>query len=682
MATAAEIPRRVLNGGDLFRMKWVSDPQIRKDGSAVAYVRQSNDIRSDRQTQSISIVNVTTGAEMPVGDAAGLYSAPRWAPDGQRLAYLFAAEGGRSQIYVHSMLTGTEHAVTGVRELPRDIAWSPDGHAIAFVMFVPEPDPTLGAAPEKPDGASWAEPLKIITDLNYRIDGEGYARHGYSHLFVIAAEGGTPRQLTFGPFSETGPLSWSPDGRYVLLAGSRREDWKREPMDWSRHVPVNLNILRVEVSDGHMESLTDRTGPFGSAVYSPKGPQIAYLGFDDRCLGHQNVRLQIMDSDGGNSYSIGDSLDRSINSMAWAPDGRSLYIGYVDRGITKIAQVTLDGRVAPVATNLAQSNRPNLPFSGGQFSVASNDAIAYTGGSPDRPARLYVRRDGETLALIDPNDGLFSGLKTGDTTSLPVISSFDQRAIDAWVITPPDFDPEKKYPLILEIHGGPYLSYGPVFATDLQLYAAAGYIVVFANPRGSNSRGEEFANLIHYDYPNHDFDDLMSVVDAAIQRGSVDVRNLFVTGSSGGGTLTAWIVGSTHRFRAAAAQRPLTNWASWILTADMYSYAAFYWFSKMPWEDPDDYWRHSPLSRVGRVTTPTLLVAGSADLRANAGQAEQFYQALQLRHVPTALVEIPGSSHFLMRPSQMAAQSSAILAWFERYKQVDETSDLSITGSG
>jgi Tol biopolymer transport system component len=212
MATAVDIPRRVLNGGDLFRMKWVSDPQIRKDGSAVAYVLKSNDIRSDRQTQSIRIINVTSGAERPVGEAPGQYSTPRWAPDGQRLAYLFAVETGRPQIYAHSMLTGTEHAITGVSEIPRDIAWSPDGHSIAFVMFVPEPDPTLGAAPEKPAGASWAEPLKIITDLNYRIDGEGYARQGYSHLFVVSAEGGTPQQLTFGLSAKQAPCHGRPTG--------------------------------------------------------------------------------------------------------------------------------------------------------------------------------------------------------------------------------------------------------------------------------------------------------------------------------------------------------------------------------------------------------------------------------------------------------------------------------------
>ena len=668
---AAEIPRRVLNGSDLFTMQWVSDPQIRKDGSAVAYVRKSNDIQTDRPTQAITIVSVATGAQTQVGNQPGLYSSPRWAPDGQRLAYLLAVEGGRPQIYVRSVLSGTEHAVTSLSETPRDLAWSPDAHSIAFVMFVPEPDPTLGAAPEKPAGASWAEPLKIITDLNFRIDGEGYARHGYSHVFVVSAEGGVPRQITFGSFSETGPLSWSPDGSHILLAGNRRDDWEREPVDWSRHVPVNLNVFRVQVGDGHMDQLTDRTGPFGSATYAPNGSRIAYLGFDDRRLGSQNVQLQIMDSDGRNSRSISQAFDRSINSMAWAADGRSLYIAYVDAGVTKIARMSLDGRMTPVADHLAQSNRPNLPFSGGEFSVASNDTVAYTGGNPNRPTALNLERNGKALLLTHLNDELFSRVKVGHTTALPVISSFDKRDIDAWEITPPDYDPNKRYPLVLEIHGGPYLSYGPVFATDLQLYAAAGYIVVFANPRGSSSRGEEFANLIHYDYPNHDFDDLMSVVDAAVLRGSVDAHNLFVTGSSGGGTLTAWIVGSTHRFRAAAAQRPLTNWTSWILTADMYSYGVYYWFNQMPWEDPDGYWRHSPLSRVGNVTTPTLLVAGTADLRATASQAEQFYQALQLRHVPTELVEIPGASHFLMRPSQLAAQSSAILAWFDRFKQVD-----------
>jgi dipeptidyl aminopeptidase/acylaminoacyl peptidase len=266
------------------------------------------------------------------------------------------------------------------------------------------------------------------------------------------------------------------------------------------------------------------------------------------------------------------------------------------------------------------------------------------------------------------NSELLTEVSIGKLSSLPVKSSTDGRSIDAWELLPPNFDPAKKYPLILEIHGGPYASYGPTFSADYQLYAAAGYIVVYGNPRGSTSYGEEFANTIYNNYPSHDYDDLMSIVDAAIQRGGVDADNLFVTGSSGGGVLTSWIVGNTHRFRAAVTQRPVINWTSWLLTTDMSAFGARYWFKKMPWEDQQTYWKLSPLSLVGNVTTPTMVLVGLSDLRTTVGEAEQYYHALQMRRVPTELYEIPGAAHVLMRPSQLAEQSTAIIEWFERYR--------------
>jgi dipeptidyl aminopeptidase/acylaminoacyl peptidase len=252
---------------------------------------------------------------------------------------------------------------------------------------------------------------------------------------------------------------------------------------------------------------------------------------------------------------------------------------------------------------------------------------------------------------------------------LPVTSSVDGRPIGAWLVTPPEFDATKKYPLILEIHGGPYAAYGPTFATDMQLYASAGYVVLYTNPRGSTSYGEEFANLIQHNYPSNDYDDLMSAVDAAIAAGFVDADRLYVTGGSGGGILTAWIVGKTNRFKAAAAQKPVINWASTVLTTDVATYMPKYWFAKPPWEDPDSYWRRSPLSLVGSVTTPTLVVVGDRDFRTPVSDSEQYYQALQLKGVPTALVKVPDASHggLAARPSQSAARVAAILAWFGKY---------------
>jgi dipeptidyl aminopeptidase/acylaminoacyl peptidase len=291
-------------------------------------------------------------------------------------------------------------------------------------------------------------------------------------------------------------------------------------------------------------------------------------------------------------------------------------------------------------------------------------------GDAASPPDIGVVRAGKVQRLTNLNEDLFAARTLARVEPLAVTSSFDKKPIDAWVVTPPNFDPSRKYPLILEIHGGPFSAYGPVFSTDDQLYAAAGYVVVYANPRGSTSYGDEFANTIDKNYPSHDYDDLMSVVDAAIAKGSVDANHLYVTGGSGGGALTAWIVGKTDRFRAAAAQKPVINWASEVLTTDGYNFMATAWFGKMPWEDPEGYWKRSPLSLVGNVKTPTLVVVGTDDHRTPPSEAEQFFDALQLRQVPTALIQVPGASHggLAERPSQSGAKARAILAWFDRFK--------------
>ena len=654
-------PSHVFEGRDIFGLQWVEDPQIRPDGRAVAYVRMSYDIMSDRPRSSLWLMDVDSGTQVPIASGPGAHVSPRWSPDGKRLAYVSSSEGGHPQLFVRWMQTGEVARITDLTEAPSGLAWSPDGRSIAFIMLIPDDKPKLGTAPEKPEGATWAEPLTVITDVTYRADGEGYLTPGYSHAFVVSADGGSPRQLTFGAYNEDGPLSWAPDSRSLLLSGNRNENWRLDS--------VSSQIYRVSVADATLTALTSRTGPFRQPQASPDGAKIAYLGFDDRQLGYQNVRVYVMDADGRNSHSLTDDLDRTVDAIQWSADGRGLYIRYVDHGVTKVARLALNGHLEPVATGLT-GGELDRPYSGGEFSVAGNGAVAFTSGDPTHPADLAVLRGGKVSRLTRLNTELFTDKKLGEVKPLAVTSSFDKRAIDAWLVTPPAFTAGKKYPLILEIHGGPFASYGPSFSTDDQLYAAAGYVVVYANPRGSTSYGEEFANLIHHDYPSHDYDDLMSVVDAAIATGAVNPDELFVTGGSGGGVLTAWIVGKTHRFRAAVAQKPVINWASFSLTTDIVTYAPKYWFGKLPWEDPQGYWQRSPLSLVGNVSTPTLVVVGDQDFRTPVSDSEQYYEALKLRGVPTALVKVPGASHggLAARPSQSAAKASAILAWYQRYR--------------
>ena len=652
---------RTFGPRDLFGLQMASDPQVRPDGGAVAYVRVSNDIMTDSARRSIWLVDPATGLQTPLetGDAA--YMAPRWSPDGSRLAYVSAGPAG-AQLYVRWMATGRSARVAALEQTPNDIAWSPDGKSLAFTMLTLDDGRPLGSGMQKPDGAKWAEPLKVIERLTFRADGEGFLKPGYRHLFTVSADGGQPRRLTSGKFDDAGPISFTRDGKSVLFATNRADTWERDPNE--------SEIYTVGVDDGVLTRLTTRVGPDQAPSVSPDGSRIAYVGFDDaRRRGYENRRLQVMDRDGRNARMLTGGLDRSVSAPQWAADGKSLFVAYEDHGVTKLARVSLDGKVETLFAGLGGGGL-DRPYTGGQFSVGRNGLIAFTDGRPDRPAELAVWRGGRVQTVTGLNDDLMAGKSLAKVEPLAVTSSYDQKPIGAWIATPPNFDPTRKYPLILEIHGGPFAAYGPSFATDVQLYAAAGYVVVYANPRGSTSYGEAFANEIDRNYPSHDYDDLMSVVDAAIGKGFVDPARLYVTGGSGGGALTAWIVGKTDRFRAAATQKPVINWASQVLTTDAYAFMASYWFGKMPWEDPQGYWARSPLSLVGNVKTPTLVVVGDRDDRTPPSEADQYYAALQLRGVPTALVRVPGASHggIAARPSQSAGKAQAILAWFERYR--------------
>jgi acylaminoacyl-peptidase len=301
--------------------------------------------------------------------------------------------------------------------------------------------------------------------------------------------------------------------------------------------------------------------------------------------------------------------------------------------------------------------------------VSNEGVVAFTSCDAYRPADIAVAPAGsESKLLTHLNDDLLPYRELGQVEEFRYKSSYDQHEIHGWIVLPPGFDKSKKYPLILEIHGGPFANYGGRFSVEMQLYAAAGYVVVYVNPRGSTSYGDAFTAFIDQNYPSQDFDDLISGVDAVVARGYVDPRRLYVTGGSGGGILSSWIIGKTDRFQAAAVIKPVINWYSFALTSDHYNFFARYWFGKNPWEDPQVYLKRSPLSLVGNVKTPTMLMTGEEDYRTPISEAEQYYQALKLRKIDTVLVRVPESSHDIgARPSQMLAKCAYILKWFETH---------------
>jgi acylaminoacyl-peptidase len=642
---------------DIFRLEFASDPQISPDGQRVVYVRNFMDIKKDRRRSNLWIINVDGSEHRPLTSGNTSDTSPRWSPDGKRLLYLSSSEGN-PQLYCRWMDTGQTAKLAELPGEPTGLAWSPDGRQIALCMLAPESPAPLVKLPPKPAGAEWADPPRVIRQVNYRHDGKGYLRDGYHHLFLLPADGGSPRQLTTGDHEHRGTPVWTPDGQSLLITANRHAD--------AEYDPLNTEIYEVSVRDRKIRALTTRAGPDGNPVISPDGKHIAYLGFDDRRQGYQVTRLYVMHRDGSSQRVLSGKLDRDVRNPAWTRDGRGLFVQYDDRGETRLGLISLNGTVQTLADGIGGTTL-DRPYASGSFSVALDNTVAFTQTAPDQPAEVAVRRpsDKQPRRLTSLNADLLGTKKLGAVEEISYKSSHDGRAIQGWIVKPPDFDPRKKYPLILEIHGGPFANYGPRFAADMQLYAAAGYVVFYANPRGSTSYGEEFGNLIHHAYPGHDYDDLMAGVDAVLAKGYVDKDNLFVTGGSGGGVLSAWIIGKTDRFRAAVVCKPVINWYSFVLTADIYPFFTRYWFPGPPWEHAEHYLKRSPVSLVGNVKTPTMILTGEVDHRTPMSESEQYYQALKLRKVETVLVRVPGASHDIAaRPSHQMAKAAYVLQWF------------------
>jgi dipeptidyl aminopeptidase/acylaminoacyl peptidase len=647
---------------DIFELEYASDPQISPDGRRIAYVRQSNDIMTDSTRSNLWIVDSDGRNHRPLLSGRSDYSSPRWSPDGTRLAYVSDVEGSR-QLYVRWMDTGQTALVTNLQKSPQSLAWSPDGTMLAFSMQVPARTDPLAKPPDKPKGAEWAEPVKVIERVFYRMDGAGYLEPGFTHIFVVPAVGGTPRQVTSGDFNHNSPVSFTPDGSELVFSANREKDWEHDPQE--------SNVYSIRLDDGRLTQLTEREGPDGQPAVSPNGRLIAYVGFDERERGYENSLLYVMNRDGTNARALTPNLDQAVGSPVWSENSNGVFVSYDDHGMRRIAFVTLDGKLTTYEHDVSGETL-GRPYTSGSYSVAENGTYAFTTGDASSPADIAVARGGrEARTLTSLNQDLLGQRDLARIEAITWKSSHDGRTIEGWVAYPPGYEgSSRRYPLILEIHGGPHTAYGPNFAPEIQRFAAEGFVVLYANPRGSTSYGAEFALEIQNAYPGNDYDDLMSGVDALVEDGVADPDRLFVTGGSGGGVLTAWIVGKTDRFRAAVVVKPVINWASFVLTADVYPYFRKAWFTADPWVDPEQYWERSPLSLVGNVVTPTAVMTGEADYRTPSSESEQYYQALKLRKIDTALIRVPGAPHFISgRPSHMIAKTDNIMAWFRRYDE-------------
>ncbi|ALS99107.1 acyl-peptide hydrolase [Lacimicrobium alkaliphilum] len=648
---------------DIFELEYASDVQISADGSHIVYVRSSHDVMSDGNRHSLWMHELSSDKHYPLHADQYNYTKPVWSANGKKLAFV-SNRDGRNQLYVHWLEQDKNAVITQVEKGISDIRWSPDGNWLAFTMEVPAGPSEYAKSvytPKKPKGAKWAESTKIIEKARYQADGKGILEPAYRHVFVVPTTGGSARQLTEGDYQHRGPLAWVPDSSALVFSANRNKDWEYQGSE--------ANLYQISLHSAEMTELTDAPGTEYNPQFSPDGKQLAYLTRTDARVPYQNTEVALMNTSNRKTRQISEKLDRSVSDYGWQ-NSNNIVIQYDDRGKRKLAKMNLDGKLQVLTDNLSGATL-GRPYISGSFSVADNGAIAYTHGSSQRPADLGYWFKGKARQLTDLNQDLLGHKQLGQVHEIEYASSFDGEKIQGWYITPPDFDPEKTYPLLLEIHGGPHLAYGPHFSAELQRYAAEGYVVFYANHRGSSSYGERFAMLLDGKYSSReDFADHNSGVDAMIAKGFIDDRNLFIAGGSAGGIASAYAIGLTDRFNAAAITKPVINWVSKVLTADSYLGQIRNQFPGMPWDNLEHYWQRSPLSLVGNVTTPSLIMTGEADRRTPMSESEQFYQALKLRKVDAALVRVPGAPHGIAgKPSRMIAKIEHTLAWFKRYRK-------------
>ncbi|BAH37297.1 MAG TPA: S9 family peptidase [Gemmatimonas aurantiaca] len=639
-----------------------SDVQIAPDGRQLVYVRQNVDSLRDKRLRTLWTVNADGSAHRQLLPGSN-ETAPRWSPDGTQLVFRSDREGG-AQLWTMQVASGALKRLTSVARGPLGAAWSPDGKQIAFTSLVPEPALSIAQQIAPPAGATWAPPARAFDKLIYRFDGAGELERGWSQLFVVDVASGTTRQLTKGAYHVgggngrgSGVPSWSPDGKTILISANRRPDYEIESTD--------TEVMAVDVVSGDVRALTTRFGPDNRPMMSPDGQWIAFTGYDDRRLGYQNHELYVMRADGSARRSLTASYDRSVGSPVWAPDSRGLYVELNNEGETQVGYVPLAGGVPrTIARHLGNGQ---TAYEGSGYSVSRAGRVAFVTSRGNHPGGVATAAIGDSSpkVLAGMNAVLLANARMGEVEMFWTPSSHDGWRVQSWLIKPPGFDASKKYPILLEIHGGPFLGYGDRFDLEKQALAGAGYLVLYVNPRGSTSYGEKFANGIHHDYPNFDRLDLESAVDAVIAKGIVDTTRLYVAGGSGGGVLTAWITSYTHRYRAAVVEYPVINWTSWLWTADT-PRGTTTWFPGAPWDHEAQYAKRSPLSRVQFVKTPTMVLTGELDYRTPMSESEQWYSALRFRGVEAVLVKVPGEPHGIREsPSHWLQKMAYVQGWLD-----------------
>jgi dipeptidyl aminopeptidase/acylaminoacyl peptidase len=708
--------KRFITEKDLFKFTWIADPQISPDAATVAFVRVTVNEKENRYETSLFAVPAS-GAEAPRRLTSGIRdTTPRWSPDGKRIAFLRAGEkDGKTQptqIHLLDMAGGDARAITDVASGASNPVWSPDGKTIAFNSSTGVDDANRSDDPKPaPERKSDVE---VVTRAVYRANGTpGYvdATH-HAHIFTIAVTeigaGSDPsttpkqKQLTDGEFDERG-MEWAPDSSKIYFVSTRVP----EPY----YAESGAELFAMPSGGGAMTKVAGIAGGIGNLSVSPDGKRIAFVGTlrGSPIRSYSQPDLWVTDATAnGTPKNLTASYDFDIaggiggdqtaprggnrKPILWSKDGESLVVVSAEKGSANLKRVSIaSGSVAPLTEGaqdvVAFSATPDASTIAATLSTQTNindiaivDVARANGARASDGARVSEAArasDGarafqaSVRQITHLNDDLFKDIRQSEPEEI-WYKSFDEKPIQGWILKPPDFDASRKYPLILEIHGGPHSAYGNTYTHEFMWMAAKGYVVLFTNPRGSTSYGQDFGNVIQYHYPGDDYKDLMAGVDEVLRKGYVDANRLGVTGGSGGGLLTNWTITQTQRFKAAVSQRDIADWYGFWFTADFTLFQPT-WFRKAPWEDPQDFAARSPITHVANVTTPLMLVNGDADYRTPpADGGEMMFRALKYRKIPTVMVRFPRETHELSRsgePWHRVERLQHIVGWMDQWLQ-------------
>jgi len=629
--------------------EWASNPQLSPDGEEVLYSRTWINLRDDRRETDLWIVNIDGSMNRFFLNGSN----GRWSPDGAKIAFTRKGEPGGTQIFVkYQGVEGEPTQITKLEKSPGGMAWSPDGKYIAFTMHV-DADPALKptGVPKPPKGANWTEAPRVIDDVDYSQDRVGFLEKGFRQVFIVPAEGGTARQITTGDWDVSGGLEWTPDGKKILFTSYRKPE-----ADYARG---QSNLYTVDIFSKEIKELTSREGSEYGAAVSEDGKMVAFVGSLYTKNFYQDRKMFVMNMDGSGVKMITENLDETPSSPTWAPDGSGVYFTIREKGNSNLYFADLSGKVKKVTegNHMLSTN-----------DIADNGQAVASWSDPHNPSDIVAFKldnPSDIKRITNVNSDILDFVQLGEVEEI-WYDSKDGTKIQGWIVKPPQFDPDKKYPLVLRIHGGPHGMYNVGFNYNFQLHAAQDQVVLYTNPRGSTGYGYDFANAIQNAYPGKDYDDLMAGVDEVLSRGYIDENKMYVYGGSGGGVLTSWIVGQTDRFAAASVNYPVTNWFSFVGTTDGAGW--YYNFEKFPWEDPSEHIKRSPLMYVGNVKTPTMLMCGENDLRTPISQTEEYYQALKMNKVPTVMIRFNEEYHGTSsKPSNFLRTMGYLNAWFEKH---------------